>query len=80
MKPRIYVERQSERWVVQELDAPPATRRFRSKQRAEAEGVREARRRAGELVVLDSSGRLERWESFGQRRSRGWIGGDAVSA
>lgn len=80
MKPRIYVERQGDGWAVQELDAAPSTRRFRSKARAVAEGVREACRQRGELIVLDVEGRIERSDSFGLRRSGGpgWIGRDAL--
>jgi hypothetical protein len=82
MKPRIFVERQGRDWAVQELDAAPTTLRFRSKAKAEAVGVRVAHRRAGELVVLDREGRIERWESFGPRTSHGrdWIGSDALTA
>ena len=36
---------------------------------AKAEGAREARRLGADLVVLEIDGRIESWESFGERRS-----------
>jgi hypothetical protein len=77
MRTRIYIERQRNAWAVQELDAPPTTMRFRSKARAVAEGIREARRAQGEMIVLTGSGRIDRWESFCEPTSRHhyWIGG-----
>lgn len=76
MRPRIYIERQSNAWAVQEFDAPPTTTRFHSKALAVAEGTREASRVHGEMIVLTGTGRIDRWESFSQptRRRHDWIG------
>jgi hypothetical protein len=81
MKPQIYVERQHNAWAVQQLDAPPTTLRFRTKTWAVTEGERQARRLQADLVVLDRSGRITRWESFATHRTRsqGWIGQDQLT-
>ena len=81
MRPQIYVERQQDTWVVQELDAPPTSLRFRTKASAVAEGEREARRLQGDLVVLDRSGRITRWESLGGHaaQDQAWIGQDLAT-
>jgi len=60
--PQIYVEAHDDAWAVQELDKPPAARRFRNKVAAEAAARAQAARRAAELIVLDIDGSIERWE------------------
>lgn len=61
--PQIYVEAHDDGWAVQEMDAPPTARRFRQKVTAETVARAQAARKSAELIVLDSDGHIERWES-----------------
>ena len=66
--PQIYVEAHDDAWAVQELDKPPAARRFRDKVAAEATARAQAARKAAELIVLDIDGSIERWERYAPAR------------
>ena len=67
--------------LVQQLDAPPTNLRFRTKTWAVIEGERQAQRLHGELIVLNRSGRITCWESFGTptTRNQDWIGRDRLT-
>jgi hypothetical protein len=65
--PQIFVEHHDDGWAVQELDAPLAAMRFRDKGVAETVARCEAARKGAELIVLDSHGGIERWESVRRR-------------